>query len=379
MKLAQTQLEVLAILATAAGCSQGGFFPPDAEPPRVDLSMAVDLARPDSTTLDLSVKRGWTKVEVPDTSWLNAVWGSGPGDVYAVGLGGVILHSTGDDVWTPQKTGRPYDLHSVFGSSATDVYAVENEAVLHSQGDGHWSVVANLVPQGTGVLRQIWMSSSTNIYVAGSTFMSVPAYPTGGVNIMKWNAPNVSREYAMARHNIASFHGTHSTDLWAVGSYSPSGSPLGMILHSTGDGVWTKQTFQPDLGTLYQGNLTAVWSSSKTDVYVGAGTGIDGSWGVFRSSGAGMPWRRETDEKERPNINGLWGSGPTDVWAVGLKSTGSSYSCLILRSKGDGRWAPDPDLTAADASQHPCAAIWGSRFGDVYVTGHGGLILHKRE
>ena len=68
-----------------------------------------------------------------------------------------------------------------------------------------------------------------------------------------------------------------------------------------------------------------------------------------------------------------------DVWAVGLSTDGPNYNGLVLRSKGDGNWTPDPELTSADRADHPFAAIWGSHFGDVYIVGHGGLILHKRE
>lgn len=349
---------------------------------RADLAMPVDLSAsvPDLARPDLAPgKRGWTRVEVPDTSWLNAVWGSGPDDVYAVGLNGVILHSTGDDVWTQQKTGRSNELTSVFGSGPHDVYAVESEAVLHTTGDGHWSVVAGIGPQGTGVLRRIWMSSPTNIYVAGSTYNSVPAYPTGGVNIMRWTSPKLTPEFASASHNIGGFFGTDATDLWAVGSFEQGGGTLGLVLHSNGDGTWTRQTFQPQPGTLYLGSLSAVWASGKGDVYAASGSSRAGTTGIFRCSGPGTAWRTETDPMNPPQIYGLWGSGPMDVWAVGIAVRGSDYNALILRSHGDGNWAGDPDIKAADLANHPLSAVWGSRFGDVYAVGHGGLILHKRE
>ena len=55
----------------------------------------------------------------------------------------------------------------------------------------------------------------------------------------------------------------------------------------------------------------------------------DESYGIFRCSGRGTPWRRETDKMNPPTIYGLWGSGPMDVWAVGLLAyhflTGTFY------------------------------------------------------
>ena len=259
------------ILTIAAGCNGDPPLPASDDGGQLDLSVSADLSAADPSRPDLAVKRGWTRLEVPDTSWLNAVWGSGPNDVYAVGLNGVILHSTGDDVWTQQKTGRANELTSVFGSSASDIYAVEASAVLHSTGDGHWSVVPNIQPAGTGGLSHIWMSSPTNIYVSGDTSRAVPAYPTGGVNIFRWQAPNLVREFAMAEHHIAGLFGTDATDLWAVGSFEQGGGTHGLVLHSPGDGTWTRQNFEPDMGTLYLGILNAVWSSSMGDVYAASG------------------------------------------------------------------------------------------------------------
>ena len=54
----------------------------------------------------------------------------------------------------------------------------------------------------------------------------------------------------------------------------------------------------------------------------------------------------------------------------------------------DRDWSPryagpicltDADILAADLAEHRLAAVCGSRFGDVYTVGHGGLVLHKRE
>ena len=52
------------------------------------------------------------------------VWGSSAADVYAVGLGGLPLHSTGNGTWTPQTANTLSGFDGVWGSSSTDVYAV---------------------------------------------------------------------------------------------------------------------------------------------------------------------------------------------------------------------------------------------------------------
>ena len=276
--------------------------------------------------------------------------------------------------------GREFELTSVSGSSAKDVYAVESESVLHSTETEPGALSAGFRTKARRRFAR-FLTSPNSVYVAGSTSKAVPAYPTGGINILRWADRTATREYARAEHAIGGLFGSGSTDLWAVGSYQQGGGTLGMVLHSTGDGVWSQQNFEPDKGILYLGTLTSVWASSKSDVYTAAGFQfVGGSGGIFfvvldaGRTGDGKPTQRI-----HRFIYALWGSGPADVWAVGFVKDGPNYNGLVLRSKGDGQWAPDPDLPAAKLVGLPLSGIWGSRYGDVYIVGQSGVILHKRE
>lgn len=128
------------VLAVAGGCTriQDSASPDELSSSDSDLYPSSDLARLDLAQPDLSGKHGWTQVFVQSGLRLNSAWSSGPSDVYAVGLDGTILHSSGDDVWNQQKIGRLNELTPVYGSSASDVYAVESGSVLHSSRDGSW-------------------------------------------------------------------------------------------------------------------------------------------------------------------------------------------------------------------------------------------------
>jgi hypothetical protein len=46
------------------------------------------------------------------------VWGSGAADVYAVGDGGVILHSTGNGSWVPQVSHTTARLYGACGTGS---------------------------------------------------------------------------------------------------------------------------------------------------------------------------------------------------------------------------------------------------------------------
>lgn len=54
---------------------------------------------------------------------LNGLWGSGPRDLFAVGAGGMILHWDGN-AWTRMAAPTAVDLVAVAGRSPTEVYAV---------------------------------------------------------------------------------------------------------------------------------------------------------------------------------------------------------------------------------------------------------------
>ena len=60
----------------------------------------------------------------------DAVWGSSASDVYAVGSGGKILHSTGLNNWSLSPSGTIAHLYGVWGSSASNVFAVGYQGVI---------------------------------------------------------------------------------------------------------------------------------------------------------------------------------------------------------------------------------------------------------
>jgi len=71
---------------------------------------------------------------------LNALWGFGANDIWAVGVQGAIRHWTGGDSWTVVPSPVTQDLYGVWGSRPDDVWAVGDDGiVLHWNGNA-WSV-----------------------------------------------------------------------------------------------------------------------------------------------------------------------------------------------------------------------------------------------
>jgi len=96
------------------------------------------------------------------------VWCTSDGmDVYAVGGGGLVAHSTdGGMTWLAESGTPNADLFGVWGVSASDVWAVGNNGVIvHRQPNGTWGSVASPT---SGQLTSVWASSATDVWAAGS-------------------------------------------------------------------------------------------------------------------------------------------------------------------------------------------------------------------
>lgn len=65
---------------------------------------------------------------------IRSVWGTSGSDVFAVGLGGEILHYDGN-AWTSMSSDSPAALRGVWGASGSNAFAVgEGGAIVHSDG-----------------------------------------------------------------------------------------------------------------------------------------------------------------------------------------------------------------------------------------------------
>src|SRR5207253_8525905 len=111
----------------------------------------------------------WTPQTSGTTQELNGVWGSGATDVFAVGDRGTILLYDGTN-WTTQRTGTAADFFKgVWGSGPTDVFAFgydrANAAnlLLHDNGVS-WSAQAS----GTGCgLSGLWGRGAADVWAVG--------------------------------------------------------------------------------------------------------------------------------------------------------------------------------------------------------------------
>ena len=172
------------------------------------------------------VPTGWQKQPSGTTQNLNGLWGSGATDLYAVGAAGTILHSRGDGQWTAQPSGTTATLNAIWGSSATDLYVAGESLVLRSSGDGQWR---SETPPGASY-EAVWGSGPGDVYIAGIIGL---AHSTGDGT---WTAqPPVQQT-----RGYFGLGGRGANDVWAVGGDGQTtvGQLIGGTQHFTGSWSW---------------------------------------------------------------------------------------------------------------------------------------------
>jgi hypothetical protein len=104
----------------------------------------------------------------------------------------------------------------------------------------------------------------------------------------------------------------------------------------------------------------------------------DGAW-ACGSGGRVVRYDPGTGELEDRStgvdalLYGVWGSGPSDVWAVGGDPLGAGPVPAILHWDGDA-WASVPPPAAAVGRM--LYKVWGSAADDVWAVGDQGVLLH---
>ena len=76
----------------------------------------------------------WMEMDSGTTKWLDRVWGSSASDVFAVGNGGTILHYDGSS-WSEMSGDITRDMRKVWGASASEVFAVGPDGTILRYGD----------------------------------------------------------------------------------------------------------------------------------------------------------------------------------------------------------------------------------------------------
>jgi hypothetical protein len=313
----------------------------------------------------------WVAMTSGTTADLVDVSGTSATDVFAAGeldsprgTSSVIVHYDGH-AWTRQLSEAGLVLRGMWADSPSDVYAVGADDIasiarlFHFDGSG-WTEVPGFVSiDGSEAFgfESVWGSSATDVFAVGGAFnnefdLSLIFHFDGS----SWQRMPVTGDVLPTLTDV---WGTSATDVWAVGLDQVPNPRRGVVLHFDGT-AWTP-VFQHD-GLV----LNAVWASSGTNVFTAGFQADELPSGGFRVAGA--IWRYDgTGWTSMPLpsasvLHEIWGTSPTDVFAVGEDG-------VVLHYDGTA-W------TAVTPTRRGLLGVWGSSPGDAFAVGVGGTILH---
>lgn len=244
----------------------------------------------------------WTPAfDATDTGWLLSTWGSGAGDVWAVGGApdaGVAMHYDGS-AWAERPIGLDVPLLDwVFGFGPDDVWMVGNEGtILHYDG-----AAFHLEASGTTEnLWGIWGSSPTDLWAVGGS-----GFPDAVPTLLHrdatgWSTVTLPPLMRAEVHGLFKVWGSSASDVWVVGQ-------RGTVLHYDGS-AWQERL----AGT--GEDLISVWGTGPDHVAFagGRGNGVLIVWDgtSFRTIALDLI----------PGLNGVWMGDPDVIHTVGVYGT----------------------------------------------------------
>jgi uncharacterized protein YjdB len=290
-------------------------------------TVVVTVVVPGTTPVNL-----WRQIP-RGSDYIRSIWGFSATDIFAVGDMNTALRYDGAH-WMPLSGEIGVQADAVWGASPNDVWAAGQDGTWHAliaHFDGTTWTRTMSVPLGG--LWGLWGSSARDVFAVGES---------GG--IYHYDGASWSPMISGTANRLWAVWGSSARDVFAVGE-------LGTILHYDGD-HWSPMTS----GT--SGDIRGLWGTSSTMVFatvsVGAGEGA-----LLRFNGGG--WSRVATAPAGLS-EGVWGASENDLYA-------GAWDGVVYRFDGSA-FSPSASSFATAAM-----GIWGTSAREVYAGGTGGVLL----
>jgi cysteine-rich repeat protein len=329
------------------------------------------------------------------------IWGVGPSNLYAVGVGGV-KHFDGSTWQTPSWATGLTGLHSVWGTTSPTT----QDVWLAGANVWHWdgTTLTSSAPGATYL--DVWASAPDDAIAVGTqsgtdgvlahwngtswTSQTYPrrlltgvwgsttnyAWTVGANGPAHWNGATLrDQPTATALGSFQSILGVSATEMYATGGggvyrwdgtvWSPMRTPDGETINAVawygGDmlAAGKKATYR------YHGSAWApAVAAPAATLHAISGTGPDDLVAVGDAGTIlgwdGSGWRAQASSVD-VDLVGVWADAPNDRWAAGGE--------VILHDAGSG-W------TIAQRSFTSYSSVWASGPTNVYVVSGGNQLQH---
>lgn len=320
------------------------------------------------------LQRAWSDVSYTgytDGGYLWGVWNGGDGTVLAVGDYGTVLRSTGGGAFAVDTSTKPaapalLSISGATGASSPQLFVAGFGGALWKWGgtDLVGPSTWNADAPGTGSnLYAVWTAPDGMAFAAGNGVL-LQRTPSGSNHWTTLTGGPGSDGMSESAYSIwGTSTGTGTYSVYAVGCQIGSGSlcAMGMIWHTDGSGTVTTET----AGTSQA--LYGVWGSGANDIYAVGDTGI-----IIHSTGDGTWTKQNSGISEMKALEAVGGSGPDEVYVVGDVD---AMGTIVLQKLDHTKDFWDR-VTIPETNNRTLVAV-SATTTDIYFVGQGGAILHK--
>ena len=256
------------------------------------------------------------------------------------------------DVTVQNLTAQPWATADGTTATANGVrvffYTLPNNGVTVANPDGTGTFTASNQPYyeysasdlgADGILSSSEISASKNwqFNLNGASSFTFQVYVTARlpdeIGVLRWTPSTVAQ--AGASENINAIWGASSSDIWIAGKNGAN------VLQHWNGSSWSSYAGVETV------DMVALWGSGSSDVYAVGGTKMQ-HWN-------GSTWA-DTASSASAALLAIWGSSATDVYACGKTGT-------FVHSSGGAFSA----VTGNPLGTEDCTAIWGSSSSDIYI------------
>ena len=237
------------------------------------------------------------------------VWGSAASDVWAVGFSGRVLHWDGRK-WSSVPSGNTANLYGLWGASKNDIWTGgAGGVILHRNGG---SFAQESVPVGAPGIFGLFGTGINDVWAVGTGGGNTILHRTGGSWTNSYMGYPVISQKGWA---------SGTADAWSVGYNEMTTTPALLRWNGTS---WA--TFSLPGGAASA--LRSIWGAASNDVWVG-----DDQGGLMHFDGTSWTWKNGGTTSP---IFGIWGSASNNIWAVG-GGGGGQGACVALHGNPLGR------------------------------------------
>ncbi len=315
----------------------------------------------------------WTSQTSGVTVDLHGIWGTSTSSVWAVGDGGTVLFWDGTS-WTPQTSGVTTNLNAISGFNATNVWAVGDASEIIKWNGTAWTT--QTAPNGVNDnLNGVWAASANTIIAVGDSGRTLRTTNSGTAwNDFDSNTP--------ANIDLQAVWGSTGNSIWIVGTggtvrfwngndwgAQTSGLPANRTLFSISGANATNVWAAGSNGEIIRFNGTT-WSNPNSDTaQILNGIHVVDASNVFAVGARksytrwnGTTWSATQSQFPATSFTDIWASDDDKAWFT-------NSSGLIIR------WNGTTFANTASGVTTSLSAIWGSDDANIWAVGAAGVIL----